>query len=370
MGNAFTSGLLVTKKTTISKIRKFPIGGSATVASGEHVTSETVVGSAEQKGDLIIVWADEILELDPDKINEGLLVKVGSNVKKGQIIGEIKHLFGLIHNVCYSPINGVVEIISETTGHVSIREAARSVETFAYIDGNVVEISEQDVTIQSSAGVVQGIFGLGGETCAPIAVVSKNNDIQADDITAAHKNCLIIGARSITLEAIIHAREIGVAGIVVGSIKHSVLDFILGEPIGVAITGQEEIGFTLIITEGFGKIAMAADTLDVLTSFEGCRASFNGTTQIRAGVVRPEIIVSLNIDETTTTSSLAVAKELLIGTSIRIIRSPFFGVIAKVTALPEQPVIIDTEAKVRVLEAKDDDGNLMIVPRANVEIIA
>jgi len=192
MGNAFTSGLLVTKKTSISKIRKFPIGGFATVAPGDHVTSETVVGRAEQKGDLIVVRADEILEIDPDRISEGLFVEVGSSVKKGQIIGEIKHLFGLIHNVCYSPVDGVVEIISETTGHISIREDPRSVETFAYIEGNVTEVSEQDVTIQSSAGVIQGIFGLGGEKCAPIAVVSKNNDIRPDDITAAHKNCLIV----------------------------------------------------------------------------------------------------------------------------------------------------------------------------------
>ena len=370
MGNAFTSGLLVTKKTTISKIRKFPIGGTAAVAPGEHVNSETVVGRTEQKGDLIIVRANEILELDANRLSEGVLVKVGSHVKQGQIIGEIKHLFGLIHNICYSPVEGVVEIISETTGHISIREKSRLIETFAYIDGNVIEISEQDVTIQSSAGVVQGIFGLGGEKSAPIVFVSKNNDIQADDITQSHKNCLIIGAYSITLDAIVRAREIGVAGIVVGSVKHSVLDFIFGEPIGVAITGQEDIGFTFIITEGFGKIAMASGTLDVLASFEGYRASFNGTTQIRAGVVRPEIIVSLNTDIESTISSLAVAKELLIGTSIRIIRSPFFGVIAKVTALPEQPVTIETEAKVRVLEAEDDKGNCMIIPRANVEIIA
>ena len=66
---------------------------------------------------------------------------------------------------------------------------------------------------------------------------------------------------------------------------------------------------------------------------------------------------------------MAVAKELQIGTRIRIIRSPYFGKLAKVTELPEQPVAIDTEAKVRVLKALLDSGETATVPRANVEII-
>ena len=64
-----------------------------------------------------------------------------------------------------------------------------------------------------------------------------------------------------------------------------------------------------------------------------------------------------------------MAKELQIGTRIRIIRSPYFGELAKVTDLPEQPVAIATEAKVRVLKAKLDTGEEVTVPRANVEII-
>ena len=58
-----------------------------------------------------------------------------------------------------------------------------------------------------------------------------------------------------------------------------------------AITGQEEKGITLVVTEGFGDLAMAERTFELLRGCAGMRASVNGATQIRAGVLRPEIII-------------------------------------------------------------------------------
>jgi hypothetical protein len=55
---------------------------------------------------------------------------------------------------------------------------------------------------------------------------------------------------------------------------------------------------------------------------------------------------------------------------VRIIREPYFGKLATVTALPPQLVEIPTGAMVRVLEAEVEDGKHVVVPRANVEIIA
>jgi len=60
---------------------------------------------------------------------------------------------------------------------------------------------------------------------------------------------------------------------------------------------------------------------------------------------------------------------LALGSPIRLIREPYFGLLATVTALPEEPEIIATEARVRVLRARLADGTEVTVPRANVELI-
>jgi len=59
----------------------------------------------------------------------------------------------------------------------------------------------------------------------------------------------------------------------------------------VEATGTEQVGFTLILTEGFGSIPMAGKTFALLSAHAGQPASISGATQIRAGVIRPEIII-------------------------------------------------------------------------------
>jgi len=143
-----------------------------------------------------------------------------------------------------------------------------------------------------------------------------------------------------------------------------------GYDIGVAITGQEPIAFTLVITEGFGTIQMANRTYKLLESLEGQVASINGATQIRAGVIRPEVIVPrTGANATTGLIEEVEGNTLDIGTPIRVIREPYFGLLGLVSGLPQELVRVESETLVRVLEAKLDDGRTVTVPRANVEII-
>jgi hypothetical protein len=70
------------------------------------------------------------------------------------------------------------------------------------------------------------------------------------------------------------------------------------------------------------------------------------------------------------TGGEAVDSNLLdIGTSIRIIREPYFGLLGTVSGLPPELVKVESETMVRVLNAKLADGREVTVPRANVEII-
>jgi hypothetical protein len=101
--------------------------------------------------------------------------------------------------------------------------------------------------------------------------------------------------------------------------------------------------------------------------------SIDGATQIRAGVIRPEIIVprsepgkkrpNIPLDD-----GKEYAEGLKAGTLVRIIRQPFFGSLARVIGLPVSLQKMETESKVRVLEVELQDGKLLTLPRANVEI--
>jgi hypothetical protein len=160
-----------------------------------------------------------------------------------------------------------------------------------------------------------------------------------------------------------------VAAVIVGGFDDTDLRRLLGRDLGVAITGSEDLGFTLVLTEGFGRIPMADRTWKLLADHAGHAASVSGATQIRAGVLRPEILIPLG-DRDASGPEAPEGGAIEVGTLLRVIREPHFGRIGTVVELPPELRPLETEAQVRVLvvEFADDQGRAL-VPRANVERI-
>jgi hypothetical protein len=202
--------------------------------------------------------------------------------------------------------------------------------------------------------------------------VSENHRevLEVGKITESCKEKIIVGGSLVTAAALKKAIEVGAKGVIVGGFHDRDLHDFLGFDLGVAITGHEQLGITMLITEGFGEMPMAENTFELLKSREGLKASINGATQIRAGVIRPEIIVPHDVKTPPKAEATADSgSNLEVGTMVRCIREPFFGRIGTVTSLPVELQVLESETKVRVLTAKFDDGSEETIPRANVEII-
>jgi transcription antitermination factor NusG len=114
---------------------------------------------------------------------------------------------------------------------------------------------------------------------------------------------------------------------------------------------------------------MAAKTFALLSRHQGQKASVSGATQIRAGVIRPEIIIPAADRARAEAAAAAGRGGIQIGDQVRIIRDPLFGRIGQVSALPADLRQIETESHVRVLEVGFPDKTRAVIPRANVEII-
>ncbi|MDH5641975.1 MAG: hypothetical protein OEY28_11835, partial [Nitrospira sp.] len=272
-----------------------------------------------------------------------------------------------------SPITGTVESISTVTGQVLLREPPRIIELLGYVEGTVVEVfPHEGVTIECTCSMVQGIFGIGGETYGEVvvAVNSPNEPLTPDKLTTAMKGKVVVGGSFLSSDTMARAKECGVAGLVIGGIHDKDLRALLGYDLGVAITGSEQVGFTLILTEGFGTIPMAPKTFALLSAHAGAKASISGATQIRAGVIRPEIIIPRAADQASQVAmGPAERGGIQIGDPVRVIRDPFFGKIGQVSALPSDLQKIPTESDVRVLEVRFTDGSQAVIPRTNIEVI-
>jgi hypothetical protein len=373
MSVSLTPGLRCSPAIYIEKRRDLPVRGRVLVKVGERVTAQSVVAEAEREGELRLVRVAETLGLAPSDALSRIRVKQGDLVKRGDLLAELKGLWGLLRTTVESPIDGQVEFISHATGHIAIRAPVTRLALTAYIDGIVKRVEpERGVVIGTEATFVQGIFGVGGERDGTVRILSIAPDqiVSASDIPEGCAGEILVGGRSPRIEALRCAAERGAVGFVTASIDDATLRDYVGYDIGIALTGDEPVPMTLIITEGFGSIAMNPRVIELLGAVAGARASINGATQVRAGALRPEIIAP----PSDTAGGEGRAKEqdqagLTVGSIVRVIRVPYFGLRAEILELPRELTVIETGAMARVAKARlIESGQVVTVPRANLEL--
>ena len=376
MAHAYTPGLRVTPDTVIRKSRILPLPGEVLVAAGQHVSATTEVAQTALPGRVYPVNVVNQLSITPGDIRAYMLKREGEVVNKNEPIAENKPFIKWFKTQVRAPITGTIDSISTVTGQVFLREPPKVIRLLAYIDGAVVEVTPtQGVVIETRCTFIQGIFGIGGETTGTVALAVQSPDevLTADHLKPEHGDHIVVGGAFAQPEAFARARELGVCALVVGGVHDRDMKELLGYDVGVAITGTEQIGLTLLITEGFGRIPMARRTFDLLAAKAGQRASCSGATQIRAGVIRPEVIIPLEHSISAQRSAFSVQHSeeggIKVGDMIRITREPYFGLIARVKALPSELQHIPTESRVRVLVATLPNSQDVTIPRANVEMI-
>jgi hypothetical protein len=371
---AYSPGLKVKSFMLVRKSRILPVSGDVLIKEGSHVSYDTVVAQTFVPGDVTMVPLFYNVGVEPYELPKVMLKKEGDTVKEGELLAVSKAFFGLFKSEYRSEVSGTIELISTTTGMVGVQGLPRPVNLTAYISGRIVEvIPNLGVVIETPAAFVQGILGIGGERHGELMTIAAPDEVLTPNMIG--NNCagkVLMGGSLVTAEFLRKAEEAGVKGIITGGIDSGELTNYLEYQMGVAITGNEDIGLTCIITEGFGAMAMASRTYNLLKGLEGMLTSINGATQIRAGVIRPEIIVPL---KETSDAALKMDEEDVLadgmypGTRVRIIRQPYFGAIGTIHSLPVELQQLESESYVRVMVVDLDEGSQVTIPRANTEII-
>lgn len=370
--SAYTPGLVVTRHTTIKKTRRLPLQGEVIVEKGQDVKPHTIVAHTQRPGHLRTINLIKGLSIDGDA-GKYLLKKIGDSVEAGEVIARCKSLFGLFTNEVTSPFSGTIELYSKETGNLMIRLEPTPIELTAYISGQVKSIlPNEGAEIETQGTFIQGIFGVGGERHGNVLVIasSPKEVIDANQIPDDAKGKILVGGALFSKDALKKAEELNVKALITGSITGEELANHVGYEIGVVTTGQEKVNTAIVVTEGFGNLPMAKKTFKLLESLNGTEASVCGATQIRAGVIRPEIIVPTSTTESHNEELTNTSRgQLDIGSKIRLLRDPYFGLLASVYELPDEPTKIESGATIRVLKASLPNGEIVTVPRANVELV-
>lgn len=321
---------------------------------------------------VIIVPVAKQLDVWPGSLRMYLRYREGDEITQGAILAEAAGFSSV--NFAYAPTSGIIENIDAREGTVTIVRPARPTLVDAYLAGRVTSVvPELGAAVECEGAYVQGIFGIGFESYGYLKVISEDPDgvVDAENLTGELRDQVIVAGSKITLDAIRRAAGAGARGIITGGVDQIDLVGFVGDEIGVGITGQEDIALPIVVTEGFGKMRMADWTFNLLREHEGKLVSLNGSTQVRAGVIRPEIVIPLAPAAGGAEDAAGEQPSpdgIAIGARVRILRKPYFGLWGVVTEIPESPQRIETEAVVRVVKVELQDGREVAVPEANVEV--
>lgn len=362
-----SQGLLISARVGIKRTRLLPMRGEVLVEAGREVEMDEIVARALLPGALHMVNAAGSLGVRPAELPGAALVNQGDTVSAGQVLAEVKAFFGFITNRVISPIDGTIESISKLTGQIILRAAPRPLEVAAYLPGVVTEvIPGKGVEIEAEVALAQGIFGLGGEVFGVLRNLhDKPGMVQnADSVSKDFKDSVLVSGGPITLDALRAAIKCGARAAVAASARGADLIDLAGGALNPASTGDEKIGLTLVLTEGLGSLAMADHTFELLTTLEGAMVSVNGATQIRAGVMRPEIIA---LPKGSGQAVASRGKSMGVDDRIRIVRGEAFGKVGRIISVPSRPALIGSGAKALVFEVETENGARITVPRPNVE---
>ncbi len=220
------------------------------------------------------------LDIKPRHIGSWMKIKLGDFVDAGQTLAS--DMSKGINGIVRSPVSGIVKKIDRKKGTVTVKFDIQPVEMVSHVYGEVGEVvQDRGVTVSGSGIVISGLIGFGGETSGVLRNIAET--LTPDSI--------VYSAQPVDREFLKNAEAAGVNGIIAPSIQADHWLGFSGEEMGVAITGDEKIPFTVILTCGFGSFMMSESCSEILSRSVGKTVCMNGRTQIRAGVTRPVIII-------------------------------------------------------------------------------
>lgn len=373
----------------VRRERRLPVPGEVRVRAGQRVEPSDVVAQSVPSFDPVVVGIAADLDMSPAAAAKRLRVSPGQAVEQGDMLAQKG---GRGSRVSRSPVTGTFTGYDPATGSGLISIPSETVSVHAHLKGIVTDlIPYYGAVIETPATVIRGIFGLGGEQHGVLKVLVADNDepVTPEVINARVTYSVALGGSEVTVAALHKLIQLGARGLITGSIRQSELAAFLGysgpeawrlgastlnsngwvfpPPLPGKVTPVPP-DFVLIITEGFGSVPMSPRTFETIAGYDGQEIAVDGSTRLRGGLARPEIVIPLA--RTTNVEWLEESgPRLEVGKNVRLLAPAYLGQIAQVISLPVGPRAVQSGVLSTVAEVQMAGGQRLRVPTANLEVL-
>lgn len=304
----------------------------------------------------------EELKISKLALIPAMRVRAPNMVTQGQVLAATTGVKG---QAVLSPVYGRVE--SVTDGVITIIPTHARTRLNAYLTGRVERvIPRQGVEVSAYAHTITGVYGVGTESGGEILLAAAADEVlSAAAVNDRWQGKIVVVGRTASLELLQAAAEIGCAGVVLAYLSYEMLNTYVGNNSRPGMTGEDDLLMPIMLTERFSPTVMRDAVWQELERLQGRYASMSGRTHIRAGLVRPEVVVCENDWPEEAQPDIEISGTVQPGDRVRILRGTYLDQIGRVVELPTERQQLATGACVRVAQV-DLGREVVTVALANL----
>ncbi len=261
----------IAKRTTFEAMKQIESPVDGIIERIDSILGVIIIREIIERPDVpIILDIKEELDNSTKNFNEYILKKEGERVEYGQTVAGVRIMsyIPFYRKKVISPCAGKIIKIDYTNGKIFIQKDMPKTEMKAHYWGQIKKIIPQyGAEIEFAGYTLECAFGTGEITWGKFV----NN--------AAEMEANIIFSDYLSPKDISRIIEHRPVGIVAGSLDYEGVDLL------------ERHHITSIIIEGFGRLQVNKDYKSLLARSIGRNIILKASTQVRAGVIRPEIVI-------------------------------------------------------------------------------
>jgi len=341
--------------TTIVRKRQLPVKGEVITRLNKRVLASDVIAEAEYSHKHHLIDVARILGITSKAAEKKIGdIRVGQNLAAGTVVASGGGLFSPAIKVEHSG-----HVVAVGGGQVLLDISGKEFELKAGISGEVIElIPDRGAVIQEVGALIQGVWGNSRISSGTLHVlIEKQTDIlEASQFDISLRSLVILAGSCQDAKSLKSAADITVRGLILSSLAPSL--------IGLA----RKMPYPIIVTDAIGKQAMNLSAYKILsTNNQRENVTVNAAPYHQYKGTRPEVIIPL--PHTDLPPAPRDVETFSPGQKVRMRRAPHAGATGTLRRLPDGLETLPNGLRVLAGEVKLDNGEQLIVPLVNLEVL-
>ncbi len=273
----------------------------------------------------------------------------GTSLSSSDILASKKNIFSFKSEVIRMPFSGSVSIlIDKDVARIDISSFPERYNLISGITAKVSKIIEKNsVLLETEAYIVKAVSGMGREVIGELKIVGNfDTPLLLSQLSPDLTGKIVIGGSYASNEVINKAQALSVSALVVGGIS----------PL------TQRVNFTILQTEGFGKIPINKKVWDYLQ-----------TAQLKTAIVVPSrraLIIPAEFGDYNNIGDCdQFVSALKVGSYVQIFTWPNFGFYGEVSEIGTKEIKLPSGIKDILVKVKLNGGEVVEVPISNVGIL-